>query len=153
MWVVRRSIVDWDCSKTQTLLETMKIPNQPGSEFCASSEVEHSFLQVGCVRNKLQSLAVPSNLKFFLWTLVFAWTVSPLWITGVWLSKYCILPATFQFWETCGETKPKGNTPTPKRRNTAIETMLNYLKRITSSRKQNLLPSKSCFTFLKTLKQ
>ena len=40
----RRSIVDWDCSKTQTLLDVLKIQNQPRGEFCSSLEVEHSFL-------------------------------------------------------------------------------------------------------------
>ena len=29
----------------------------------------------GCERSKLQSLTVQPNLKLFLWTLVFAWTV------------------------------------------------------------------------------
>ena len=28
MWVIRHSIVDWDCSKTQTLLESLNIPDQ-----------------------------------------------------------------------------------------------------------------------------
>ena len=48
MWVIRRSIVDLDCSKIQILLETLKILNQPRGEFYVSSEVEHSFPQVGC---------------------------------------------------------------------------------------------------------
>ena len=43
MWVIRQTIVDWYCCKTQTLLETLKIRNQPRREFCVSSEVEHSF--------------------------------------------------------------------------------------------------------------
>ena len=30
MWVIRRSIVDWDCSKTLTLLATSRTRNQPG---------------------------------------------------------------------------------------------------------------------------
>ena len=34
MWETRHSIVDWDCSKIQTLLETLKIPNQPRGDFC-----------------------------------------------------------------------------------------------------------------------
>ena len=38
MRVTRRSSVDWDCSKSQTLLETLK--NQIRREFCVSSEVE-----------------------------------------------------------------------------------------------------------------
>ena len=70
MWVIRCNIVDWDCSKTQTLLETLKILNQPREEFCVSLEVERSFPKVGCARNKFQSLTVQPNLKFFLWTQV-----------------------------------------------------------------------------------
>ena len=46
-------------------------------EFCASSEDEHSFLCVGRVRNKFQFLTVQRNLKFVLWTLVFALTAPP----------------------------------------------------------------------------
>ena len=33
---------------------------------------------------------------------------------------------TFQFGETRGETNPKENTPTPRRRNTSTDMMLNY---------------------------
>ena len=51
MWVIRRSIVDWDCSKTVTLLETLKITNQLREKSHVSSEVEHLFPEVGCVRN------------------------------------------------------------------------------------------------------
>ena len=51
--------------------------------------------------------------------------------------------------ETRGETKPTANapTPTPRRRNTATEMILNYLMWITSSQTQNLLTSNPCFTF------
>ena len=41
---IRRSIVDWDCSETQTVLETLRIQNLPRVEFSVSSGVEHSFL-------------------------------------------------------------------------------------------------------------
>ena len=34
MWVIRCSIVEWDCSKTQTLLETLKILNQRRKILC-----------------------------------------------------------------------------------------------------------------------
>ena len=43
VWVIRLSIVDWVYSKTQILLETMKIPNQHLLESCVSSEVERLF--------------------------------------------------------------------------------------------------------------
>ena len=51
MWEIQHSIADWDYSKTQTLLGTLKTQNPPQVEFYVSSEVEHSFPQVGCVRN------------------------------------------------------------------------------------------------------
>ena len=43
MWETRLSIVDWDCSKTQTLLVTLEIPNQLRCESYVLSEVEHLF--------------------------------------------------------------------------------------------------------------
>ena len=73
---------------------------------------KNSFQKVECLRNKLQSLTAQPNLKLSLWTLVFAWTVYPLSISGIWLSKYCILKKTVR--RTRGETKPKANTPTPR---------------------------------------
>ena len=63
-WEIQHSTVDWDYSKTQTLLGTLKIRNRPRwVEFYAYLEAEHSFPQVGCVRNKLSFLTVPLNLK------------------------------------------------------------------------------------------
>ena len=68
MWETRHSIVDWDCAKIQTLLETLKILNQPRGDFCAifgsPTFVPKKF---GCVRNKLQSLTVLPNQKSFRW--------------------------------------------------------------------------------------
>ena len=58
-------------------------------------------------------------------SLLFAWTVSPLSISGIWLSKYRINLRTFQYGETRGATKPKANTPTTKRRNTTTDILLN----------------------------
>ena len=81
MCVIRRSIVDWDCSKTQTLLEILKILNRLREESYVSSEVEHSFPQVGRVSNKLSA---PQNLKLSLWMLDFAWTGYPRLIFGSW---------------------------------------------------------------------
>ena len=43
MWVIQFNIVDWGYFKTQTLLETWKIQNQPRGESCASLEVDHLF--------------------------------------------------------------------------------------------------------------
>ena len=41
MWVTRLGIVDWVSSKTQILLRTFRIQNQPREESCVSLEVEH----------------------------------------------------------------------------------------------------------------
>ena len=71
-------IVDWDCSKTLTLLETLRILNQPRVECYVSLEFEHLSLLVGCARSKRQYLTVQPNLMLFLWALVFAWTVPAL---------------------------------------------------------------------------
>ena len=63
--------LNWDCSKTQILLVTLKSRNKPQQEFVqVFSEVEHLFPQVGCARSKLQCLTVPENGKLFRWMLV-----------------------------------------------------------------------------------
>ena len=109
---------------------------------------------VGCVRDKLQSLTVPPNLKLFRWKPVFAWTVSPLSISGFYLSKYCTLLKNIPVQGNLLRDKEKQeNAPTPKRRNTPTETILNHSMWITLSQTQNLLTSKPCFSLLKTVKQ
>ena len=72
--VIRHSIVHWDCSKIQTLLETLKILNLSRGEFCVSSEVERLFLEVGCARNNFQCRTIQKNLKLSHWMLVYALT-------------------------------------------------------------------------------
>ena len=39
MWEIQHSTVDWDCSKTQTLLVTLKTQNRPRREFCHAAAV------------------------------------------------------------------------------------------------------------------
>ena len=68
MWATRLSIVDWVCSKTQALLETLRIQNQLREESCVSLEAEHLSPFVGCVRNKRQYPTVLLNLKSSRWT-------------------------------------------------------------------------------------
>ena len=109
MWVIRHSIVNWDCSKIQTL-ETLLILHHPRGDFCVSSEVEHSFLQVGSARNKLQYHTVQQNLKLSLWMLLFAWTEYSRLIFGTWLQKSCIL-LTFWHGETRRQMRFKASTP------------------------------------------
>ena len=55
MWVTQLSIVDWVFFKTQTLLATLRIQNQPQEVCCVSSEAAHLFPSAGCARNKHQS--------------------------------------------------------------------------------------------------
>ena len=43
MWVILRTIADWDCFKTLTSQEILKIRNTLLEEHCASSEVTHLF--------------------------------------------------------------------------------------------------------------
>ena len=67
MWETWRSIADWVCFKTQTLLAILRTQNQPQEESCVFLEVEHLFLSVGCARNKLLSRTVLQSLRLFLW--------------------------------------------------------------------------------------
>ena len=69
MWVTRPSIVVWDFSKAQTLLETLKIRNQLREESYVSFEDEHLSPPVGCARSKRQSPTVLQKLKSFRWML------------------------------------------------------------------------------------
>ena len=43
MWVTQLNTADWVCSKTQILLVTLKIQNQPPDVFFVFLEVEHLF--------------------------------------------------------------------------------------------------------------
>ena len=54
MWEILLSNADWDCFRTLTLREILKIQNPLLEEHCAFLEVIHLFQQVGCVRNKHQ---------------------------------------------------------------------------------------------------
>ena len=66
MWVTLQNSADWDCFKTLTSREILKIRNPLLEEHCASLEVMHWFQSVGCVRNKLQFRTVQPNQKSFL---------------------------------------------------------------------------------------
>ena len=66
------------------LQEISKTQNQHEEEFRAFSGVTRLCQQVGCVRNKLQFHIVLQKLKSFLLMQVFAWTVFPLSLFGIW---------------------------------------------------------------------
>ena len=69
MWVTLQNNADWDCFKTLTSREILKIPNPLLEEHCSLLEVIHLFPKVVCVRNKLQFRTVQQNLRSSLWTL------------------------------------------------------------------------------------
>ena len=69
MWVMLLNSADWDCFKTLTSLEILKIRNPLLEEHFAFSEVTRLFQQVGCARNKQLFRTVQQNLKLSLWTL------------------------------------------------------------------------------------
>ena len=73
----------------QIFLDTLKTPNQlrggRGRESCAFSEVEHVPPSVGCARSNHQCFTVPQHRELFRWMLAFAWTVSPLSVSRIWL--------------------------------------------------------------------
>ena len=53
MWVTLPSNAGWDCFKTRTLQEILRIQNLLRVEHCAFLEVIRLFQKVGCARNKL----------------------------------------------------------------------------------------------------
>ena len=127
----------------------MKTQNRPQGESCVSSGVERSVPFVGCAESKLQSHTVLLNLKFFLLMQVFAWMVSRLLISGIWLLKYYILhQINIVFRETCVEIHNLENVPTQERRNTPTRwKILAGQMLITSPQTQNVLALVSCFIF------
>ena len=66
MWEILQSNADWDCFRTLTFREILKIQNPLLEEPCAFSEAIHLFQKVGCARNKHQFLTVQQNLKISL---------------------------------------------------------------------------------------
>ena len=57
MWEILLSNADWDCFKTLTLREMLKIQNPLLEEHYAFLVVIHLFQKVGCARNKLLFLS------------------------------------------------------------------------------------------------
>ena len=88
-----KDVVNWQTKRqqqykfstlSQTLLATLRIQNRLQVEFCAFSEVEHSFPLVGCARNKRQYPRVLQYLKSFRWMLYCEWMYYLLSIYGMW---------------------------------------------------------------------
>ena len=68
MWETLPNNADWDCFKTPTLQEILRIQNLRQVERSAFLEVMRLFLSVGFARNKLQFRTVQQNQKSFPWT-------------------------------------------------------------------------------------
>ena len=84
MWVILPNNADWDCFKTLTLREILRIQNPLRGEHVHILEVIRLFQSVGCVRNKLQFRTVQQNQKSSLWTLDWDSTGFLLSIYGIW---------------------------------------------------------------------
>ena len=69
MWVILQNNAGWDCFKTLTSQEILKIQNPTsGGTLCVFGS--HTFApEVGCVRNKFKFHTVQQNPKSSLWTL------------------------------------------------------------------------------------
>ena len=88
MWVILPNNADWDCFKTLTSREILKIRNPLLEEQCAFLEVIHLFQQVGCARNKVLFRTVQQNQKSFFRTQDWGWTVYPHLISAIWSSQF-----------------------------------------------------------------
>ena len=88
MWVILLNNADWDCFKTLTSQEILKIRNPLMEEHCAFLQVIRLFQSVGCARNKLPFRKVQQNLKLSLWMQDWGWMVSPHLIYGIWSSQF-----------------------------------------------------------------
>ena len=73
MWEARHNNADWDCFRTLTSQEILKIQNQQQEEFCVFSEVIRSCQKVGCARNGHQFHTGLQKLNLFLLVQVHAW--------------------------------------------------------------------------------
>ena len=121
MWVIRRSIVDWDCSWAQTLLATLKILQQPRAEslciFGSRTFVPTSWMckkQTSVSHRSTDSevISLDAGLRMDGIPAVGLWDLAIV-LDFFWKKK-------FQHRETDRAMKSKQTpTPTPKRRHTA----------------------------------
>ena len=103
-----------NCFKTLILQETLKNQNQHQEESCVLSEVTCLCQWVGCARNRLQFHTVLQKLKYCLSVQVYAWTVFPLSLSGIWWFK-CFIPYRTKQMdprESYGETRQQSSSQT-----------------------------------------
>ena len=91
MWETQLNIADWVCSKTQTLLDTLKTRNQPRESLVYLRKPNISSPSIGCARNKPTVLQC---LKSFLWELDCAWMDCLLSTFGTWWLRCYVLRTT-----------------------------------------------------------
>ena len=130
MWEALPNNADWECFKTPILQEILRIENLHQVEHCAFSEVTRLCQQVGCASNRLLFHTILQKLKSFLSMQVFAWTVFPLSLSGIWWLKYFVPNRTKQKdpRESYGETRQQSSssqtciTPIPIKHTNVIPT-------------------------------
>ena len=84
MWETLPNNADWYCFKTPILQKILRIQNRFQDDFLCMFG-SHTFVpQVGCARNRHPSFTAQQKLKSFLSMQVYAWTVFPLSLSGIW---------------------------------------------------------------------
>ena len=122
MCVIRHSVVDRDCSKTQTLLGPWRFESNLGrnSGCLRKSNIRSHELEV-------QERNLSVSQFDWIWSYFLGrWSSHGPYPRSRSLGSGCWSIAIFQEPTSTGRpvTKPKGNTPTPRRRNTSTEMML-----------------------------
>ena len=146
MWEILPNNADWDCFRTLTLREILRIQNLRQVEHCTFLEVIHLFQSVGCVRNELQFRTVQQNQKSFLWMQDWGWMVYPHCIYGIWSSRF--------FTETRIRIIMYGETRINlQREQKFMERLMIWTMLILLPETWILLVRKLCCTSLKTTKQ
>ena len=148
----RLSIVDWVYSKTQVLLETLKIQNQHQCESYVSLEVEHLFPKVACARSRRQCLTVPQNRRLILWMLVCEWTDSLLLTYRMWWLKCYTRTATTQH-QPNKQREIASEIPTPSLTKEVTEMLMNCHVWITLSQTHVQVHVRLSWKLFKTTKQ
>ena len=151
-----RSIVDCDCSDTQTFVAALEdSKTNSGMILCIFGS--RTFVPVSWMCKKQTSVSrsstEPEVISLDAGLRMDGIPALDLWdmVIEISHSSNNVLARR----NPLRDGEPKGNTPTPtpRRRNTVTEIMLSHPNRITLSQMQNLLTSKPCFTFLQTMKQ
>ena len=130
---------------------SLRIQNQLREEYYVYSGIERSFPGVGCVRNKL--LLSRSSTESEVISSDAGLRIDGTPALDLWDLVVDVLHSSPKKKNSTGklvrQRSPRGNTPTPRRRNTSTEMILNYSMWITLPQTQNLLIAALRFKFLK----